>query len=227
MSIPPDLSRHPEVRSFGRPSQNSAAFYAAIACGALPLSVGAIIYLLWRLTWWDWLMGAGIGTIGSGLVLVFLGSLCLVKDFIDGSSRTLLRPPRRVDVLAAVVLIANFPAAAFCLYSAEEVRTRYTVEVFNETNGPISSFVLTGPGVSTDLGPIAAGQHVRWHLHFHGSGPLNFAAKQQTEFKGQLDGYVSSDWPGHKLIQVRGPATCSIEEGPNSPVVRLRDRMSD
>jgi hypothetical protein len=208
MGIPPDSMDEPRLQ---RP------LVVAIACGAIPLTMGVIIYLLWRLTWWDWLAAVGIANIGIGLVFVFIGSINLLLSFVNPASRK-----RRGEVLTAFLLIANFPAAALCVYSAQEVRTRYTVEVFNETNLPISSFVLIGPGVAIELGPIGPGEHAQRHLHFKGVGELGFAAKQRTEFAGTIDGYVC-DLPDHKLIHVRGPQSWSIEDGPNSFRIRHKD----
>jgi hypothetical protein len=110
------------------------------------------------------------------------------------------------------LLLANFPAAAFFTLSAIDVSTRYTVRVFNDSDRPIESLVVSGPGVRVELGPIAPGQRTRRHIHFHGDGTLDFSARQQElRLSGQLEGYVTSSMGGDKSIRVRESGVYEIQ----------------
>ena len=79
-----------------------------------------------------------------------------------------------------------------------------TVRVYNESSLPIESLMVTGPGVRTELGPIASERRVHRHLHFRGDGTLDFTARQQeVQFSGQLEGYVTGSLGGERIITVR------------------------
>jgi hypothetical protein len=106
-------------------------------------------------------------------------------------------------VLVGGLLLTNFPAAAFYTLSAIDVATRYTVRVHNDSDRPIESLVVTGPGVRVELGPIAPGQQARRHIRFRGDGTLDFSARQQQlQFSGQLEGYVTGGMGGDKSIRI-------------------------
>jgi hypothetical protein len=186
----------------------------AAVCGALPLATGTLIYLGWRATRWDWLMAAAFIDVAIGVVLFFVGAGSLLaattRDVPRGSIPG--RRWRRRVVAVSCLLFLNFPAAAFYIYSADDVLTRTTVEVFNDGPSAIQSFVLEGPGVQTAVGPLAAGQQVRRHLHFRAPGTLSFVAKEQgVEFRGVVEGYVYYDMGGRATIRVTGPKNWRVE----------------
>jgi hypothetical protein len=142
-----------------------------------------------------------------GLVAIVAGALVLYAD-VRRASREGSGPEqnrRRRTVLAGAFLLANFPAAAFYVLSAFYVYTRYTVRVRNDGERTTESFVVTGPGTSVEMGPIAPGEHAEAHLRFRGDGSLRFAARQQDrDFGGELDGYVTTNLGGEKTIRL-GP----------------------
>ncbi|HEX4073043.1 MAG TPA: hypothetical protein VHX68_17820 [Planctomycetaceae bacterium] len=178
------------------------------------MATGTLLYVCWRAKGWDWLMGAGFITIAMGVVLFFVGA----GSLLAGATRDVQRgstPGRRwrPQVAAAgCLLFLNFPAAVFCLYSADDVLTRTTVDVINDSPSVIESFVLEGPGVQQEVGPLAAGQQIRRHLHFRGSGTLSFIAKEQgIEFRGVIDDYVCYDIGGRATIRVTAPKIWRVE----------------
>ncbi len=177
----------------------------AILCGAVPLLTGTLIYFAWRLTRIDGLMNAGVWTILFGLLAFVAGLGCLFNQSWDADGDLVARRHlRRQGAFALALLLSNFPAAAFYTCSAIDVVTHYTVDVENESDRRIESFVITGPGIRAELGPIAPGRRVQRHFQFLGDGTLDFAAQQQdVQFRGQLDGYVTSGLGGEKSIVVR------------------------
>src|SRR5262249_6050924 len=84
-----------------------------------------------------------------------------------------------------------------------EIQTRYTVRVRNDSGATLESFVVTGPGASIEMGPVAPAEEVETHLHFRGDGQLRFAARQgRHDFGGEIDGYVTGGFFGKKSIRI-------------------------
>ena len=181
-------------------------YKSAIVLGASPLLVGTLIYVMWRYTQWEWLEAAGGLTILFGFVAFCMGASALCRHLWfesraqQISSRTLLLQA----VVVGSLLLANFPLAGYFALSAVAVSMQYTVRVFNKSDQTIDSFIVTGPGVQVELGPIASGQHTRRDLLIQTDGTLEFTARQQElEFKGQLEGYVTGGMGGFKDIRVK------------------------
>jgi hypothetical protein len=119
-------------------------------------------------------------------------------------------------LLIGGLLFVNFPAAAFILLSVIDISTRYTVRVYNESDQPIESLIVTGPGVHLEFGPIAPGRHTRRHVRFHGDGTLDFSVRQRDlRFGGRLEEYVTGGWGGYKTIRIRQGGEYEIQ--PNVP----------
>lgn len=183
----------------------SLALKTALFCGAGPLLLGTLIYTTWHVTRWTWLETAGLFMIAAGTISVTIGAVFLVRHvWREFQATRSLRPKRWLQmVMVGGLLLVNFPAAAIFTLSAINVVTRYTVRVLNESGNAIESFVVTGPGVRMELGPIAPGRRVVRHLGFCGDGPLDFTARQgQSTFRGVLEGYVTGGVGGDTTIRL-------------------------
>lgn len=179
---------------------------SAAILGVSPLLVGSLIYGVWRVTRWHWLEAAGLFAIALGSCAFVAGMIALVRHVLrEGKEKRATRSRLWLQsVVVGGLLLANFPAAVFFTLSAIEVSTRYTLRFHNDSDRPIESLVVTGPGVRLEFGPIAPGRDLRWLLHFAGEGPLVFSARQsEFQFGGQLDGYVTTGLGGEKSIRVR------------------------
>jgi hypothetical protein len=105
--------------------------------------------------------------------------------------------------LVGGLLLVNFPAAALYGLSAIGLMSQYTVRVINESGATIDSFVLKGPGVDVDFGPITVGDNKTRSLAFTGDGTLDFSASEQRlHFDGQIEGYVTGNQGGDATIRV-------------------------
>jgi hypothetical protein len=183
----------------------SRALKSAIVLGLIPLLGGLLIYGVWRVTRWSWLETAGLITIAVGLLCVLIGAITLAWHLWQEArtEHTAFKKLWLQGFLVGGLLFSNFPAAWFCLHSALDVMTRYTVRVQNTSDVAIDRVVLTGPGVRVEMGPISPGSMTRRHLHFQGDGPLKFSAQQQgLHFEGMLEDYVTRLWAGDKTIKV-------------------------
>ena len=155
----------------------------------------------------DWLAIAGFYTVLSGLIFFAVGIMCLVayaRRRRDFSART---------ILVGLLLVSNFPAAAIYALSAIGLMTQYVVQVINDSGSVVDSFVVDGPGVRVELGPIPAGKRKQCRAFFDGDGTLTFTAHQhQIRFGGEIEGYVTRN--------VGGMATIRIKPGGNFEVLR-------
>lgn len=183
-------------------------------CGAIPLLIGIAIYVSWYFTRAEWLMIAGLVNIGAGLVMFLVGVVCLSMR----STRMRTDDPtvrRRLSVsrkLAWTLLVANFPAAILITLAAVNAMTRYSVTVINQGTKPIESFILTGPGVSVQLGPISPKEEKTRHLHFKGDGVLDFDCRQEgKQFNGQLEGYVTGSMGCVKTVRITNGAVINFD----------------
>ncbi len=190
---------------------------SAIVFGAVPLLVGTLIYGTWRLTRWHWLGTTGLLTLPLGLAAFLAGTIALAWHLWREwrVERTTRSPLWLQAVLVGGLLLINFPAAVFYMLSAINITTRYTVRVHNDSDRPIESLVVTGPGVRVELGPIAPGQQAQRHVHFRGDGTLDFSARQQEIlFSGQLEGYVTGGLGGNRTIRVKQRGVYELQPAP-------------
>jgi hypothetical protein len=184
-----------------------ASLYPAIIfLGAAPLVVGVSILILYWITRWDWLMGAGFYTLGGGAICFFGGVICLLIFWFQ-ESRSKQRPPgevRKKVGLAALLLASNWPVAFVCVAVGVAAMTRVTVTVINEGDAPIESFVVTAPGFSQELGPVAPGKKAKCVVRATNEGALEFAAKSGGVTTTASGAYVGDFSGGDYEVTVSG-----------------------
>jgi hypothetical protein len=205
-----DLSQHEggvRGKYFEHHGNGSSRLLAsAVVCGAIPLTLGTIIYWTWRAKRLPWLEVAGLINIFTGLVLFTFGAICLAA-YGFRESRTLGK--RRVPlgwqiVLVAGLLLINFPAAAMYGISAMRLMNFRNVVIVNDSGKTIESFMLQAPGVEVEVGPIEPNKIAIRNLDFHSDGKLNFSAKQgDFQFGGQLEGYLTGGTGGETIVRVQ------------------------
>lgn len=173
-------------------------------CGVEPLAAGICIYVAWLITRADILMFIGMLNIGLGVVAFFIGLVCLAFHHFGGSREGAGRPCRSWPTL--LLLLLNFPVAAFCVLSASYLHSRYTLSFRNESPVAIESLVITGPGISSEIGPVAPGESKCVHFHFEGEGSVTFDARQGADrFSGCIDGYINNGVGEDREAVVRSP----------------------
>lgn len=183
----------------------------SIALGACPIIIGTLIYFTWRLTRWQWLEMMGLMTILIGIMAFFAGAFCLILH-LKHESRAAQSSPFNA-LLVGGLLIANFPAAVFYTTSAIDISTRYILRVNNDSDHPIESFMILGPGIKTELGPIPVGGNAKHHFYPNAPGRLTFTARQMnTDFHGDLEGYVHKGAEGDKSVTIHGIGNYQITD---------------
>ncbi len=143
----------------------SVALITAVLCGALPLLAGVAIYVTWRLTFWSALESAGILTIGLGFVCQVIGGISLLASVLQASHLDQPQKQRYRFWFAAALLISNFPVAIVICQSVSEVKSRFIVDVNNESGHDVQRYVVVAPDEIKTLRMIRAGQRGRTYVH--------------------------------------------------------------
>ena len=200
----------PVVPDYAGPASGpraSAVPYLAIAncCGALPLVVGCGVFSLWLLTGYHGLEQLGALTILVGVILFFVGAICLVAD-VSQAQAGVSRPGRNWKrARAAALLLANFPVAVAIVGAAANIQSRVTVVVQNAGTTTIDSFVVAAPGVSREVGPIPPGASRRTRFTASTDGSVDFTmVRGNTKSTGTAIGYVTKGAGGSGTVVVNG-----------------------
>jgi hypothetical protein len=196
----------------------SRTYRIATICGATPLLVGVVIFLLWLVTRWDWLMAAGMFTIYGGVAMLLFGAIALVR-FCWLALGTPDFPRRRLWVSAvwcAALLLSNFPVAAAIVVGAVSIETRYVVTVHNSSSRPLTDVRVSGGGCEVDFGTVAPGVTVRRSFWVRCDGTLVFhAASGFTRYNETIDGYVTNGMGGNASVTVGPEGTISVADKKN------------
>lgn len=189
------------------------AYRIAVFCGAFPLVCGTVVFLLWLITGWRWLWGAGVMTIAGGVTFFFIGVIALAIYYsLAFDSRALT--PRRLrssTLFSVALLLSNFPAAAGFTVAAIAIDTVYTVVVHNASRHSLDAVTVVGGGSDKDFGAIPPGESVRRTFWIHHTGELeiliDFGGSKHT---ATVDGYVCSDMGGYKEVTVNADDTITV-----------------
>jgi hypothetical protein len=200
-------------------------FRIAIYCALLPLVTGILIFAAWILSGWQWLMLAGLYTIVGGIVCFFVGCIVLNVHVVRAFRRApqSRRSTKRAGTLVGILLLSNFPIAILCAWTALSIDGAYLVTVVNTSGSPLDSFVLSGPGLSVELGPLAPGDRARHLCRLNGDGGIDFSAtlRGNAAFTGTVDGYVFGG--ADKVVTVTGPGSVTLTDQNRSPLRKWLD----
>jgi hypothetical protein len=209
--------------SAGEPSLNYAGpatrrapslhkpLYAALVCGLAPAVLGTLIIAGWLVTQSHVFELLGLVNIFVGLSCTLVGGIALITHFWR-SIATGRRPVRSwlgPGVVAAVILIGNFPLCGFYFW----VSTLYSVRVVNATGATVSSFVVHDPaGQTWELGPIRPGGSSRRMLGLKGEGTVTFTATVGgSNVGGELEGYITSGMTnGRRTVTLNADGSVSV-----------------
>jgi hypothetical protein len=169
----------------GRPDSSKCLGIAGL--GLSPLLAGAIIYRGWIVTkvTAPWIVFAGVMTTVIGFCFVVTGLVLLYIRWPNGSASKLS------SWLTLVLLLSNFPAAAFCYRSAWSRMTAHHLTAVNRSGRTIRSLRLSGPGVAEALGPISPGAQAETVYWPQRKGEVTYAIEwERSTSTGLAEGYV-------------------------------------
>jgi hypothetical protein len=89
-------------------------------CALFPLCVGFSILFAWGVTGWSIFQVLGLAWLGFGSIIVFVGAIFVLAQFLDDLSDRRPFPTALAKALAmGMLLLSNFPAAWLCMQWAE------------------------------------------------------------------------------------------------------------
>ncbi|MEX0717892.1 MAG: hypothetical protein WD066_14960 [Planctomycetaceae bacterium] len=179
------------------------SYRVALWCGALPLTVGASIFLLWLLAGWTWLMVAGGCLLVAGPLVVLVGFAALGRGWWMERSAPpdTRRHSWRSSALVAALLLFNFPVAGGIVVAAIAIVSRYTIVVVNQSGKTLDDVVLEGGGRVVRFDPIPADASASRNVWFsHDDNELDFRAMSgTTPVTGTVLEYVTDSLGGRTI----------------------------
>ncbi|MBL4883484.1 MAG: hypothetical protein JKY95_02975 [Planctomycetaceae bacterium] len=181
----------------------------AVVCGAVPLICGISIFLLWLLTRWEWLMGAGLITLGVGIVLFLIGILSLFVYWTSGDR------DKRNNTMArfcAGLLLINFPVAGLIVVAFVSVINCYTVVVHNDSPEVIRNINISGGGCEALIDSIPPNGSARRSFWIQYDGEIVFQASSKSHvYREVVDDYVTNGMGGRTEVTVEPDGTITDE----------------
>ena len=186
------------------------------------MAAGTSVFLLWLVLRWDWLMAAGAYIIGGGCVLFVVGVVVLLGFLVRARlSRWFPRPRlRRMTVAAALLLLANFPAAAGVLVAVGKVESCYSVVIENHSPAMLEAVRVSGGGCEIDFGRLAPGAARRRWFWVQRTGELTLrAVSDGSPVVRMIDGYVTGGIGARTAVTVEpnGTISATIDYGRARP----------
>lgn len=182
-------------------------YRAAVGCGAVPLITGVSVFSLWYISGWDWLEGVGVLVILAGLAAFAAGCVMLVL-YVRARFRAGVEEPKRIlarACIAGVLLLSNFPVAFACFEAAWFLETRYTLTVTNAGSVKVDSFIVSGPGISHEFGPLLPGGSASHRFHVTADGELTSSMTiGQTVSTDVVDDYVTHNVGVNTRVTING-----------------------
>lgn len=178
-----------------------------MACGALPLAAGTSVFLLWLVLRWGWLMTAGAHIVCGGSVLFVVGAVVLAGFWVRARRAPEFPRPRllRLTVAAALLLAANFPAAAGIIVAAMAVQTCYVAVIENRSPAVLNAVRITGGGCEVVFGHISPDTTRRRWFWIQRDGELTLhAVRDGVPVEETVDGYVTGGM-GTRTVVTFGP----------------------
>ncbi len=192
------------------------SFLLALLCGAIPLIIGIVIFLLWLFTRGDWLMKAGIFTIYGGVGLFVVGAAALMNYFWtawrnpDQSRKRLWLS----SLACAALLFSNFVVAGGIVLAVIEIETRFTVEIRNDSTSPLNDLRIFGGGVDEEIARLEPGERLHRTLDIRNDGLLNFSASHEgSPIETILEGYVTQHQSGEKIVRIKPDGSITVDDG--------------
>ena len=183
------------------------SYKIALFCGLAPLIAGMLILLGCITSEADIFIVAGLFNIFIGLVLFVIGVISLgfyIKETKPFSANGKLKSV----IIAMLLLLVNFPAAAACVYAVIYIKTSSLIQVDNQSAIPISDVRLEYGEHSMPLdkfnkNTIMPYSKYKKRLKFKREGSVNYSFYIEDQYQeGVLLGYVTPNFGSKATILI-------------------------
>jgi hypothetical protein len=170
--------------------------------GALPLAAGLAVHAAWLLTRKNELMSVGIAVVLLGVVSTLIGAVVIALDWRAVTEWTL--GVRARAAVAALLLAGCYPAAGVILWHANDVHSRYEVEIVNAGSSAVTACRVVGGGGDVDVGRIAAGgtAHARVYPKRDDTLLCELTYADGTVQTVVVEGYVTNGQGGAAVLTI-------------------------
>lgn len=159
-------------------------------------------------------MTAGIITLVAGFISFCIGAVALgrfcwlsIRNSPSGRAGIWLKA-----LLSAGLLVINFPVAGVILNRVVVIKTRYTVQIRNDSSQPLHEVRVYGGGVEERFGTVGTAAAQRRDFWIQQDGELMLEMKLgPTLVQTNIDGYVTQNLGGDVRVTVNADSSISIK----------------
>jgi len=136
-------------------------------------------------------MFAGIFTIYVGLALFCLGIVCLAIYFYKARANN-IKDYWKKSLVAFIILIANFPAAATIISAVMYEESASSVTVVNNSEYIVEDIYLSDRIHQYEIGSVLPNEILNKQIHFKSEGSVRyFFQSNGVKYKGTIFGDVT------------------------------------
>lgn len=199
----------------------------ALFCGTAPLTVGVSTFLLWLPSHWDVLMPIGVLTIVAGTGLFPVGIFCMMRYVVRAKEDAPEDRIGRNAVIAAGILLLNFPAAGAIVVVANELRSRCTVSVDNLGDQAVESVHILTNGTLAEAGSIPPGGRSILKFRVPNDCTIRYRILRNGKvFEGIVEGYADVGTGGDWSLRVYKDGSVGVRDV-RRPLSRERPGRED
>ena len=189
------------------------AYKIALFCGLAPLIIAVFILAGWFTRGEEEFLIAGLFNIVGGVILFVIGICCLI--FYEYKSRQQHHQSAWKKLLKPfLIMIANFPAAAGCVYLVIFLASVSVVSVTNQTQEYIPAINLSSDKfIIKPIKGVMPGNTIKKYRRIKQSGPIDYSFKLNgQELSGNLVAYASRHQGRNVVMTISENGQVSVEE---------------
>jgi hypothetical protein len=190
----------------------SKAYKFSLACGAIPLVLGLIIFITWLELRWKWLEMAGLFTLFVGILLFVCGSVALASFLVkELKSATPRQHIWRSMIFPSALLLINFPVAGAIIHTVIDVETSYYLTIQNHADASLSDIHIFGGGCNLKLRSVPPKTKSITKIYFSKDDSLTLEAKLgSASITNIVEGYVTSGLGGVAIVSVEADGQVTV-----------------
>lgn len=191
------------------------AYKIALFCGLTPLIIAVFILAGWFTTGEEEFLIAGLFNILGGVILFVIGVFCLI--FYEYQSRLQHQQSAWEKLLKPFfIMLANFPAAAGCVYLVIFMASVSVVSVTNQTQEFIPAINLSSNKfIIKPIIGLVPGDTVKKYRRIKQSGPIDYSFELNGHIhKGNLLAYASRNNGKNVTMKISMNGTVTVVERP-------------